>query len=307
MTPQNGSTGQPQSIANGSLTVDAPAGATTYAVTATSFAGHTTTKSVTTSVDATPPSVQCGSAPTGWQTANVSISCTATDSQSGLPADTNPITLSTSVASGVRNAHAQTNSVQVCDNVGNCTTAGPIMGIAVNLKKASQTIKFAVSPKTLVQSPVTVAATASSGLTVTFTTTTPAVCSAGGVNGATITLIEAGTCFVTASQAGNSVYNTRALTRGFKVSKASQTITFAPLANEPLGQSITVSATASSGLPVTFSTAGDTQNCTSSGVNGATITLIGTAKCTVRASQAGNNVYMAARNVSQSFSYLKTP
>ena len=81
-------------------------------------------------------------------------------------------------------------------------------------------------------------ATASSGLAVTFTTTTAAVCTAGGVNGATIKLITAGTCTVKASQAGNSVYNAApAVSRSFTVSKASQTITFGTLANKTLAQS----------------------------------------------------------------------
>ena len=74
--------------------------------------------------------------------------------------------------------------------------------------KASQTITFAKpANKTLAQSPLTVTGTASSGLAVSFTTTTPAVCSSGGTNGATITLLAAGTCTVTASQAGNATYN----------------------------------------------------------------------------------------------------
>src|SRR5205814_4372311 len=71
-----------------------------------------------------------------------------------------------------------------------------------------QTITFGpLASKTLAQSPVTVSAKASSGLPVTFTTTTPAVCTSSGANGATIKLVTAGTCTVVASQAGNSTYN----------------------------------------------------------------------------------------------------
>jgi hypothetical protein len=61
--------------------------------------------------------------------------------------------------------------------------------------------------KTLAQSPVTVSATSSSGLTVSFTTATPAVCTAGVTNSASITLLKAGQCTVVASQAGNATYN----------------------------------------------------------------------------------------------------
>ena len=74
--------------------------------------------------------------------------------------------------------------------------------------KLDQTITFtALSDEPLSASPITVSASATSGLPVTFTTTTPSVCSQGGTNGATITLIGAGTCTVQADQAGDSTYN----------------------------------------------------------------------------------------------------
>ena len=84
----------------------------------------------------------------------------------------------------------------------------------------SQTITFAsLANQTLAQSPLTVSATASSGLTVSFTTTTPLVCSSGGTNGATITLLTAGTCTVVASQAGNATYSpATSVSHSFKVS-----------------------------------------------------------------------------------------
>ncbi len=93
--------------------------------------------------------------------------------------------------------------------------------IAVNPKKASQTITFsALAAKTLAQSPVTVSASASSGLVVGFASTTPSVCSSGGTNGATITLVAAGTCTVQAGQAGNATYAAAApVSRSFTVSK----------------------------------------------------------------------------------------
>jgi ApbE superfamily uncharacterized protein (UPF0280 family) len=139
-------------------------------------------------------------------------------------------------------------------------------------------------------------------LTVSFTTTTRSVCTSGGTNGATITLLKAGTCTVEASQAGNAIYNAAiSVSRSFTVSKASQTITFAALANKTLAQSpVTVSATASSGLTVSFTTT-TRSVCTSGGTNGATITLLKARTCTVEASQAGNAIYNAATSVSRSF------
>lgn len=79
--------------------------------------------------DTTAPAISCGSANGAWHASNVSITCTASDSQSGLanPADAS-FPLSTSVAAGTENANAFTATRTVCDNAGNCATAGPIGG-----------------------------------------------------------------------------------------------------------------------------------------------------------------------------------
>jgi hypothetical protein len=91
------------------------------------------------------------------------------------------------------------------------------------------------------------------------------------------------------------------VSRSFAITKANQTIAFAPLANRSLGQTpFTVSATASSGLTVAFSTLTPAV-CTSSGRNGATIKLVAIGTCTVKAHQSGNNTYNAAQSISQSF------
>ena len=74
--------------------------------------------------------------------------------------------------------------------------------------KLNQAIAFGpLANRTMAQSPLTVHATASSGLAVTFTTSTPSVCTAGGLHGATITLVGPGTCTVKADQPGNAIYN----------------------------------------------------------------------------------------------------
>jgi hypothetical protein len=86
---------------------------------------------------------------------------------------------------------------------------------------------------------------------------------------------------------------------GIPLTQAPQTIAFAALPNRVLGFApFTVSATASSGLSVTF-TAGPSTVCT---VAGTTITPVGAGTCTVTASQAGNTNYQAASPVSQSVS-----
>ena len=186
------------------------------------------------------------------------------------------------------------------------TTSGDFMFSTTSNAPVDQTISFgALGNATLAQSPVLVSASASSGLAVTFSTTTPAVCSSGGVNGASISLLTTGTCTVKADQAGNGSFNAApSVSQGFLVSKANQTISFGALGNVGLAQSpVLVGASASSGLAVTFTTTTPAV-CSSGGVNGASISLLTTGTCTVQADQAGNGTYNAAAPVQQSFTVL---
>ena len=64
-----------------------------------------------TSSDTTPPSVNCGTADGQWHAANATISCTASDSGTGLAnASDSSFTLSTSVAAGQESSNAQTGT-----------------------------------------------------------------------------------------------------------------------------------------------------------------------------------------------------
>lgn len=81
--------------------------------------------------------------------------------------------------------------------------------------------------------------------------------------------------------------------------QAAQTISFAPIADRAVGDPpFTVSATASSGLPVSLAATAGT--CT---VAGNTVTLNATVpgSCTITASQAGNASYLPATDVSRTF------
>ena len=93
----------------------------------------------------------------------------------------------------------------------------------VNIVKKVQTITFpAISSPQQIPGPLTVAPTASSTLAVTVTASPSSVCTAGGANGATISLVGPGTCTVTATQAGNATYAAAAsVQRSFTVNAAS--------------------------------------------------------------------------------------
>jgi alpha-tubulin suppressor-like RCC1 family protein len=89
-------------------------------------------------------------------------------------------------------------------------TAAPQVTASIVINQGSQTINFAATPASVLNnsSPFTVSATATSGLTVFFTSTTPGICTSAGVNGATITVTGTlGTCTIRAAQAGNANFS----------------------------------------------------------------------------------------------------
>ncbi len=77
--------------------------------------------------DTTPPTINCTVPDQSvWYGSDVTVNCTASDSGSGLAnASDASLSLTTSVSAGTETASAQTSSHQVCDNDGNCATAGP--------------------------------------------------------------------------------------------------------------------------------------------------------------------------------------
>ena len=101
---------------------------------------------------------------------------------------------------------------------------------------------------------------------------------------------------VAATFAGDSGYTTSSGNATLTVSPADQTITFGALPSKVFGDpDFTVSATASSGLAVTFSASG---NCS---MTGSTVHLTGAGSCAITASQAGNLNYNAAASVQRTF------
>ena len=148
-----------------------------------------------------------------------------------------------------------------------------------------------------------VAANASSGLAVVFSSGSPSVCS---VSGSTVSFTASGTCIVRANQSGNASYQPAPqVQQSFTVvpPPSAQTITFtssAPGSAVYLGPNYNVSATASSGLPVSFTVSG---TCTLSGSS--TVVMAGAGTCTVYANQSGSSSYLAAPQVQQTFSIAK--
>ena len=88
-------------------------------------------------VDRQPPVVTCAKPAPGSHDANLSIACVASDGAgSGLADPTEQeLFLTTNVAAGTSETGVFTSKQVVCDRVGNCTTAGPIGPIAIDLKE----------------------------------------------------------------------------------------------------------------------------------------------------------------------------
>lgn len=98
----------------------------------------------------------------------------------------------------------------------NGTLPNATQAFTLTVAKRTQTITFAtIAGQTFAASPFTISATASSGLPVAFTSTTPAVCT---VAGTVVTFVTTGTCSITADQAGNADFlAATAVTRTFAI------------------------------------------------------------------------------------------
>ena len=166
------------------------------------------------------------------------------------------------------------------------------------IAKAGQVVAFGtLAPKTFGDADFSVGASASSGLPTTFQTLGNCT-----VTGATVGITGAGSCTVTASQSGDANYGAAPpVSQTFAIAKAGQTITFAAILDKTIGDAdFAVSASASSGLAVSFTASG---SCT---VAGSTAHLTGAGSCTITASQPGDANFATAAPVSRSFS-VKAP
>jgi hypothetical protein len=89
-------------------------------------------------IDRKGPTVECNPAAADllWHNSEQSFLCSATDGGSGV-SGTDSTMLSTNVGGGNDNANASTGSHSFCDEMNNCTTAGPILGNKIDLKNPS--------------------------------------------------------------------------------------------------------------------------------------------------------------------------
>ncbi|GEM_PF-2493282 len=181
------------------------------------------------------------------------------------------------------------------------------------IHKATQVINFSAPNAGVVGESAELKATKKGAPTpVSFSSTTRGVCTVGTdamnsrgdfVN--TVKFVGEGTCTVTAKTDGDINYKPTSETRDITVKKPKkpQTITFNQLAGKAFGDAdFTIAATASSGLPVSFSTGEGSSGCS---ITDHTVKITGVGICIVYAGQAGNDQYLPALTKAQQFKIAK--
>jgi large repetitive protein len=201
--------------------------------------------------------------------------------------------------------------------VGMAVMAGGLGLSTASAAVATQTITFKAGPANAgAGTTYTPAATASSGLPVTFTidATSSTVCS---IAAGKVTFNSIGTCTIDGNQAGNAAFSPAPqVQQSITVAQGTQTITFtstAPVGQFAGGPSYLVAASSVSGLSITFTVApasssvcavtpptpGGTGGSTGT-VSGATVNFIGAGTCTLLADQPGNANFRSATQAQQS-------
>jgi hypothetical protein len=164
--------------------------------------------------------------------------------------------------------------------------------------KADQAITFPAIADQPFNGTVGLSATASSGLPVSFAVTNGPGQITGGTN---LSFTATGVVSITASQAGDANWNAAAdVTRSLTVTKASQSIAFPAIADQVVTGTVTLSATASSGLPVSFAVAAGPGQ-----ISASTLSFTGVGSVSVSAGQVGNANYEPAASVVNTFNVLE--
>jgi hypothetical protein len=208
------------------------------------------------------------------------------------------------IISGLTNGTAYTFTVTAANSVGTGPASaasssvtpggapGAPTGVTATAGNAQATVSF-TAPSSNGGSAITAYTATSSPGGLTGTCAGPAACTI------TVSGLANGTAYTFTVKATNSAGTGPASAASNSVTpKASQTITFNNPGPRSFGTSPTLTATASSGLAVSF-TSSTTGVCTITSDGALTLVTVGT--CTINADQAGNSNYLAAPRVTQSF------
>ncbi|WP_435746387.1 Ig-like domain-containing protein [Nocardioides sp. SYSU DS0663] len=273
------------------------AGADSFGYTVSDGRGATVSGTVSVSVESSARSAQ---SITFEKPADLVVDGTATlvaSASSGLPVSFASSTPSACTVAGAVVTAAGAGECRItASQAGDATWApAPEVTQAFEVAKKSQSVTFATPAGMVIEETVALAAEASSGLPVGFSSTTPTVCT---VAAAVVSAIAAGQCTVEAAQPGDDSWAAATpVERSFTVARKAQSISFTPMANAVVEETRTAEVTASSGLPVSLRST-TTEVCT---VDGEVVTAAATGLCTVEATQGGNPEWAPAPVVTRSF------
>lgn len=168
--------------------------------------------------------------------------------------------------------------------------------ISISVAKAIQQLSFETVPeKTFGDSAFVLSATSDAGLPATFELLSGPVTLVDSL----VTITGAGMVTARAIQVGNENYDSAFAEQSFVVLKAPQSINFGSISAKVKGQTVNLTATATSGLPVGFSIVSGNGNLT-----GNVLKLNYEGLITIQADQAGNDNYEAAVPVPQTILVL---
>ncbi len=222
--------------------------------------------------------------------------CTDGVNSFGASQNSPPITIL-----GLTNGTAYTCTVAAVNGVGTGLESAPSSSFtpmgnqSITFEaQAGQTFSpggtFAISPL----------ASASSGLEVSYGSSTTDVCT---VSGTEVSIVAVGTCTLTADQSGDVAWNAAPqVEQSLIIGQASQVLVFPPqtVASHPFvaGGTFAIapeanSAQPNSGEPIVYSSLNDNV-CT---VSGTTVTIVAAGTCQLAANQTGNDNFMPAVQV----------
>ena len=177
--------------------------------------------------------------------------------------------------------------------------AAPQAQQTVSIAKANQTVSFTYTggAKTFGSATFSVAsmASATSGLTPTFTSSTTSVCTVD--SSGTVTLVAQGTCTISASQPGDARYNAAAaVAQSFTVNRGTTSVSWAPTTAITVPQSpLTPSALASTpgNGPISYSIDDSTTTGCAVNVSTGVLTYTASGTCVVRATAAQTDQWIS--------------
>lgn len=201
-----------------------------------------------------------------------------------------------------------TLSLSMLDPVTSASWAGVYAtSVPTTLAPESQTLSSGPLPSAYVSDTYDLAVTSSSDLPVTYAldaATTNGSCS---LEGSTLTFLAVGTCVVDADQSGDASYTAApTLPITLDVTPHPQTVTPPSISTAYYGETLTLSATSDSGLPVAYALGEGTGEgvCV---LDGATVSFTGLGTCVIEFTQAGNDVYAPADPVDLTITVILRP